>query len=135
MAISPEQVQELLARLATTEQRLGGLENELHTERRRATNAEAERSALIRAMEARTEGNLVDTKGLGQPFKLSGVKAKGEDFAEWCHKVRTFALARFGDEFLPALQWAARQKQQVAEDNPMNSSRIDDLQGQVRCRR
>ena len=124
MAISPEQVQELLARLATTEQRLGGLENELHTERTRATNAEAERSALIRAMEARTEGNLVGTKGLGQPFKLSGDNAKDEDIAEWCHKVRTFARARFGDEFLPALQWAARQKQQVAEENPTQSTRI-----------
>ena len=37
------------------------------------------------------------------------------DFGEWTHKVRTFMLARFGDDILTALTWAARQRKIVVK--------------------
>ena len=43
---------------------------------------------------------MVDTKGIGQPFTLKG--GADDDFGERTHKVRTFMLARFGDEILTA---------------------------------
>ena len=49
-----------------------------------------------------------DTKGIGQPFTLKGVGE--QDFGDWTHKVRTFMLARFGDQSLVALTWAACQR-------------------------
>ena len=56
---------------------------------------------------------MVDTKGIGQPFTLKGTS--DQDFGEWTHKVRTFMLARFGDDFLTALTWAARQRRIVVK--------------------
>ena len=56
---------------------------------------------------------MVDTKGIGQPFILKGIAA--QDFGEWTHKVRTFMLARFGDQILGALTWAARQRMIVVK--------------------
>ena len=38
-----------------------------------------------------------------------------QDFGEWPHKVRTSMLARFGDEILTALTWAARQRKIVVK--------------------
>ena len=56
---------------------------------------------------------MVDTKGIGQPFTLKG--GADQDSGEWTHKVRTFMLARFGDEILTALIWAARQQRIVVK--------------------
>ena len=38
-----------------------------------------------------------------------------QDFGEWTHKVRTFMLARFGDEILAAPTWAARHRKIVVK--------------------
>ena len=56
---------------------------------------------------------MVDTKGIGQPFTLKGTSE--QDFGEWTQKVRTFMLARFGDDILTALTWAARQQRIVVK--------------------
>ena len=56
---------------------------------------------------------MVDTKGIGQPFMWKG--NADQDFGEWSHKVRTFMLARFGDDILAALTWTARQRKIVAK--------------------
>ena len=56
---------------------------------------------------------MVDTKGIGQPFTLKG--GADDDFSEWTHEVRTFMLARFGDEIHTALTWAARQRRIVVK--------------------
>ena len=56
---------------------------------------------------------MVDTKGIGQPFTLQG--GADDDLGEWTHKVRMFMLARFGDEILTALTWAARQQMIVVK--------------------
>ena len=37
------------------------------------------------------------------------------DFGEWTHEVRTFMLARFGDQILGALTWASRQRKIVVK--------------------
>ena len=50
---------------------------------------------------------MVDTKGISQPFTLKGIAE--QDFGEWTHQVRTFMLAKFGDEILAAQAWAGRQ--------------------------
>ena len=56
---------------------------------------------------------MVDTKGIGQPFTLKGTA--DQNFGEWTHKVRTFMLARFGEDILTALTCAARQQRIVVK--------------------
>ena len=51
---------------------------------------------------------MVETKGISQLFTLKGGAEQG--FGEWTYKVRTFMLARFGDQILGALTWASRQR-------------------------
>ena len=78
--------------------------------------AEQERSASFQtqgAMRTDRGGAMVDTKGIGQPFMLRGTAE--QDFGEWTHKVRTFMFARFGDQILTALTWAARQRMIVVK--------------------
>ena len=82
----------------------------------RAHQAEQERSRLTENMgSTRVERGsaMVDTKGIGQPFTLKGTSE--QDFGEWTHKVRTFMLARFGDDILTALTSAARQQRIVVK--------------------
>ena len=77
-----------------------------------AQTAEQEKSTLIQTLGAmRQDRGGADTKGIGQPFILKGE----QDFGEWTHKVRSFMLARFGDQILPALTWAARQRNIVVQ--------------------
>ena len=56
---------------------------------------------------------MIDTKGIGQPFREKGTS--DQDFGEWTHKVRTFVLARFGEDILTAPTWAARQQRVVVK--------------------
>ena len=65
------------------------------------------------AMRTDRGGAMVDTKGIGQPFMLNGTAE--QDFGEWAHKVRSFMLARFGDQILGALTWASRQRKIVVK--------------------
>ena len=104
-----QQLQMLAARITT-------LETQLQIESARAQTAEQERSALIQTLVTTRQeraGGMVDTKGIGQPFMWQG--SADQDFGEWSHKVRTFMLARFGDQILTALTWAARQRKIVAK--------------------
>ena len=94
--------------------RMAAMETRLQIETDRAHKAEHERSRLIEnmgAMRMDRGSGMVDTKGIGQPFTLKGTSH--QDFGEWTHKVRTFMLARFGDDILTALTWAARQQRIV----------------------
>ena len=93
--------------------RIAALETQMQFESARAQQAEQERSALIRtlgAMRTNRGDAMVDTKEIGQSYTLKG----GAD-DEWTHKVRTFMLARSGDEILTALIWAARQQRIVVK--------------------
>ena len=74
----------------------------MQIEATRAHTAEHERSTLSQTLAAmRQDRGGADTQGFGQPFILKGVGE--QDFGEWTHKVRTFVLARFGDQ-IPVLQ-------------------------------
>ena len=111
-----EQVQEALQQLQAQGARIAALERQLQIEQTRTMTAEQEWSTLIQTLGAmRTDrgGAMVDTKGIGQPFMLKGTVE--QDFGEWTHTVRTFMLARFGDEILTALTWAARQRKIVVK--------------------
>ena len=113
-----EQMQEALEQqqreLQVLGARIASLETKLQFESARAQHAEQERSTLIQSLGAlRTNRGdaVVDAKDIGQPFTLKG--GPDDDFGEWTHKVRTFMLAKFGDEILTALTWAARQQRIV----------------------
>ena len=113
-----EQMQEALQQqqheLQVLGARIAALETQLHFESARAQEAEQERSTLIQSLGAMRPNRgdaMVDTKGIGQPFTLKG--GADHDFGEWTHKVRTFMLARFGDEILTAPTRAARQQRIV----------------------
>ena len=106
-------MQEALQQIQVLTTLMAALETQLQFESARAQQAEQERSALIQslgAMRTNRGDAMVDTKGIGQPFTLKGAD---DDFGVWTHKVRTFMLARFGDEILTALTWAARQQRIV----------------------
>ena len=111
-----EQVQETLRRLQLEEQRIVALETQLQFEHTRAQSAELERSSLIQTLATMRQdrgGNMVDTKGITQPFTLKG--GAEQDSSEWTHKVRTLMLARFGEAILEAMTWAARQRRIVVK--------------------
>ena len=111
-----EQMQEALQQLQAQEARIAALETQRHIESARAQTAEQERSALIETLvtiRQERAGGMVETKGISQPFTLEG--GAEQDFGERTHKVRTFMLARFGDQILGALTWASRQRKIVAK--------------------
>ena len=111
-----EQMQEALQQIQVLTARMAALETQLQFESARAQKAEQERSTLIESVGSmRTDrgGAMVDTKGTDSPFMLKGTA--DQDFGEWTHKVRTFMLARFGDQILTALSWAARQRKIVVK--------------------
>ena len=115
-----EQMQEALRQqqheLQVLGARIAALETLLQFESARAQQAEQERSTLIQspgAMRMNRGDAVVDTKGIGLPVTLKG--GADDDSGEWSHKVRTFMLARFGDEILTALTWAARQQRIVVK--------------------
>ena len=104
-------MQEALQQLQVLGARTTALEAQLQIESARAQTAEQERSALIQTLVTTRQergGGKVETKGISQPFTLKGG-------ADQTHKVRTLMLARFGDQILTALTWAARQRKIVVK--------------------
>ena len=79
----------------------------------RADKAEADRTELMRATIASKSRDIVDIKGVGQPFKFSG--GQDQDFQEWVHKMRTFVTASFGEAMVTALKWASQQKEIIRD--------------------
>lgn len=58
--------------------------------------------------------DLVDTKGVGQPFKFSG--KSDQDFSAWQFKFKTFVKAKFGNDVETMLNWAGRQRTTVVKE-------------------
>ena len=80
----------------------------------RAQTAEQESALIQTRVTIRPErAGGIEMKGISQPFTLSG--GAEQDFGEWTHKVRTFMLARVGDDILTALTSAARQRKIVVK--------------------
>ena len=98
-----EQVQEALYRFQAQEARIWKYSCK--------PNRRGRRQQTLGAM--RQERGGADTKGIGQPFILKGVGE--QNFGEWTHKVRTFMIARFGDQALSTLTWVARQRRIVVK--------------------
>ena len=114
--VTAEQMQESLQQPQAQAARIVALETQLQLESARAQTPVQERSALIQTLvtirQERAEV-MVEMKGISQPFILKGVGQ--QDLGEWTHKVRTFMLARFGDQILGALTWASRQRKIVVK--------------------
>ena len=83
----------------------------------RTAEAEKERADALKiaaalASESIQGGrDIVDNKGVGQPFKFSD-SSKG-DFSEWRYKFVGYVKARYGPEVEGVLEWAAYQKKTI----------------------
>ena len=112
--------QDMIIRLqaAMEAMRVEMTENQMRLQR-----AEEERSIAMRlAAQAQSSQELVDTKGVGQPFKFSG--RPDQDFAEWDHKMKTFLRAKFGPELDDVLSWAQRQRKVIAAEAEIGNARM-----------
>jgi len=65
--------------------------------------------------------DLVDCRGVGQPFKYTG--RKDQDFSEWDHKFRIFVAAKFGQDIVEVLAWARKQRRQIVAQ-AMNEKQV-----------
>ena len=75
-------------------------------------------AVIIQLMPKSLEESVMFAEGFQELYDRLHFTLKGsadDDFGEWTQKVRTFMLARFGDETLTALTWAARQQRIVVE--------------------
>ena len=82
----------------------------------RAARAEQERADAMKIAAKALEnpgGDVVDGRGVGQPFKLASTK---DDFAEWVHKTQTFLVAKMGADLSAALSWSQKQVQSIVAD-------------------
>ena len=96
------------------------LQGQLSDAMSRVQAAEQERRDALRVAAAavgsdagNSQGGIVDSKGVGQPFKCNG--GADQDFSEWSHKVTTYLKAKFGFEVEKALKWAVQQRKNVSQ--------------------
>ena len=91
----------------------------------------------MRAASAGGGDSLVDTKGVGQPFKLTGkMDSQGryeQDFSEWALKMTTYAKAKFGMEIEKALKWAVKQRKMKIVESAVTENQVgyDDAFGET----
>lgn len=112
--------QDMIIRLQAA---LEGMRREMEQNNVRLQRAEEERAiALKLASQAQSAQELVDTKGVGQPFKFSG--RPDQDFAEWDHKMKTFLRAKFGVEIDEVLSWAQRQRKVIVAEAEIGNIRM-----------
>lgn len=86
---------------------------QLQQAEQRVQQAEEERLMALRLAANATRTDLVDTKGVGQPFKFSG--KSDQDYGEWVHKFKTFVRAKFGVEVDSVLAWASKQRKIIVK--------------------
>ena len=109
---------------------------QLQASEQRAVRAEADRETMVRLFGPKSGGSeLVDTKGVGQPFKYSG--KSDQDFSEWSHKMVTFLRAKYSSDVDEVLKWAMRQRKTIQMTPDTGNSRVvswDDVFGSAgRC--
>ena len=104
---------------------------QLQASEQRAVRAEADRETMVRLFGPKSGGSeLVDTKGVGQPFKYSG--KSDQDFSEWSHKMVTFLRAKYSSDVDEVLKWAMRQRKTIQMTPDTGNSRVvswDDVLG------
>ena len=87
----------------------------------RAARAEGERGDLVKAIAGMSnrDNGLVDSRGVGQPFKFHGKRdgrgKSDQDFSEWGLKFGTFMVAKYGIAIDRVMRWAARQRVRITE--------------------
>ena len=116
------QLQQMQQGLEAQQLRTQQLESVLIASNERIDRADEERSALIRALGNQSAREIVDGKGVGQPFNLSG--KRDSDFSEWSHKVLTFLTAKYGDRADAMLRWASRQRRMVRQTADVNTRQV-----------
>ena len=96
---------------------------QLQASEQRAVRAEADRETMVRLFGPKSGGSeLVDTKGVGQPFKYSG--KSDQDFSEWSHKMVTFLRAKYSSDVDEVLKWAMRQRKTIQMTPDTGNSRV-----------
>ena len=102
---------------------MGQMSAAIQSAEERAIRAEAERARVIELVSSVKKEELVDTKGVGQPFKYSG--KLDQDFSEWDHKMVTFLRAKYGSSVEEPLKWAVRQRKTVVKEvGSLDRSRV-----------
>eukprot|EP00972_Heterocapsa_arctica_P012792 1880764-Heterocapsa_arctica.AAC.1 len=48
---------------------------------------------------------------------------KNQDFSEWIHKMKTFAMAKYGERIDKVMKWAVRQKNTIVATTDDNDDR------------
>eukprot|EP00435_Cladocopium_sp_Y103_P028725 s170_g7.t1 len=114
------QVQAQQEHLVRQEQIVNAMQGQLNEATTRMQRAEEERNMVLKLVTKKTE-DLIDSKGVGQPFKFSG--KTDQDFSEWNHKFKTFMRAKYGDEVDKLLNWAVKQRRVIVKDNLPYSDR------------
>ena len=131
-----DQMTQMQTRMSTTDAQVGYLNGQLTTvtaqltaAQARAEVAEKERADILKLAMSKLGSDIVDGKGVGQPFKLTGVKDSQQDFAEWDHKMLTYLRAKFGAEIEQALKWSVRQRKIIVKypDRPKIIPRLIEL--------
>lgn len=106
--------------LIRQEQIVNAMQLQLNDSLTRMQRAEEERNMVLKLAAKKTE-DLIDSKGVGQPFKFSG--KSDQDFSEWNHKFKTFMRAKYGDEVDKLLNWAVKQRKVIVKENDPFSDR------------
>ena len=112
--------------LLRQQQQMETFTTQLQNAERRVLQAEEERTLALR-LAASSQGGLIDTKGVGQPFKFSG--KSDQDWGEWVHKFKTFVRAKYGGDVDSVLQWASKQRKiivKVGTTDPARTVSWDD---------
>lgn len=99
---------------------MNAMQLQLNDSLTRMQRAEEERNMVLKLAAKKTE-DLIDSKGVGQPFKFSG--KSDQDFSEWNHKFKTFMRAKYGDEVDKLLNWAVKQRKVIVKENDPFSDR------------
>lgn len=118
-----QQQQQAQSQLQEAMSMLNSLTGQLNEAMSRAQSAEQERRDALRIAAASLghesgsfQSSIVDSKGVGQPFKYSG--GSDQDFSEWSHKVTTYLKAKFGADIEKALKWSVQQRKSIVERLP-----------------
>ena len=112
-----------MAELQSLRAEMNEVRTALVTTTARAEAAEKERSDVIRLAAQKSGGDrddIVDGRGVGQPFKFDGRKDQNgqaiQDFGEWSVKLITFLSAKLGSKVETALKWAGKQRKMIQEE-------------------
>eukprot|EP00972_Heterocapsa_arctica_P111313 16388355-Heterocapsa_arctica.AAC.1 len=93
----------------------------------RAERVEEKRASVVRLVKRLADPDIVDGKGVGQPFKYTG--RKDQDFSEWSYKMSTFVMGKYGERIDKVMKWAVGKKKTIvgiADDNDDRRAAYDE---------